>query len=779
MNSCNRPDCPGTISQTGFCDTCGRKPLAPPPNPSDARAPRSTAVAPLLASGRPSSGSTARTSGDGLWMGAGLVSLPILDFPDPASRILTDPKIPERSRTCGKDGCEAEVGRSYAGQPALSEGYCPRCGHPFSFMPKLSAGDLVAGQYEVVGCLDRGGLGWVYLARDTHLDGNYVALKGLINTNDAQALALAVSERRFLTALDHPNIVRIFNFVTHPDPHSGEHTGYIVMEYVGGLSLADIKAMAVQQPDALGGPLLVEHVIFIGREILAAFEYLHSHGLLYCDMKPSNVIRGRNRIKIIDLGAVRGIDDREAPIVGTSGYQVDRQEIRTQGLSVQSDIHTVGKTLEELFGVSADRLAERDGGAGNSRVWFGMESFRRVLERATHDDADRRFPSAATMSEQLRGALREILALRDGRERPEPSTVFTVTAALLDAELGMVPALANWTATRAVETAERKDVLLDGRPTAQAVAVGLPVPQVDPDDPAADFLATVSAIASHRLVDKLSAFRKESVEIELCRCRAYIELANLDEAQGCLDSAEKILRHAAHHDWRMAWHHGLLALAEGSVVAAEPKFADVYRALPGEDAPKLALGFCYEHLGEPAHAERHYEAVWRRDRSQASAAFGLARINLNRGDRAGAITVLDEVPEVSRHYDAARIAAVRVHAGRLAVGPEMGAGLPAAADFDAVAHRLPALYLDGGDKDGDSRDRLTAAVRETALAWVRENGNPEQVDGGEILGSRLSERGLRVLLEQSFRTLARQARNADDHGVLVDLANRFRPKSGR
>lgn len=461
-------------------------------------------------------------------MGAGLVSLPILEFPDPASRILTDPKVPEGSRTCGKDGCEAEVGPSYVGQPTLAKGYCPRCGHPFSFLPKLIAGDLVANQYEVVGCLDRGGLGWVYLARDTHLDGNYVALKGLINTNDAHALALAVSERRFLTALDHPNIVRIFNFVTHPDPHSGEHTGYIVMEYVGGLSLADIKTMAVQQPDALSGPLLVEDVIAYGCQILAAFEYLHGHGMLYCDMKPSNVIRSRNRVKIIDLGAVRGIDDREAPIVGTSSYQVDRQEIRTRGLSVQSDIHTVGETLQELFGVSADRLAERDSGAGNGRVWFGMESFRRVLERATHKEADRRFPSAAAMAEQLRGVWREILALQDGRPRPEPSTVFTVTAALLDAGLGIVPPLASWTATRAVETAQRRDVLLDGRPTTSAVAAGLPVPQVDAGDPAADFLAMVSVTASHRLIDKLSAFGSESVEIQLCRCRAHIELAELD-----------------------------------------------------------------------------------------------------------------------------------------------------------------------------------------------------------------------------------------------------------
>lgn len=785
MSSCTRPGCTGTVSQTGFCDTCGRKPLAPPPSSSVARGPRSLTGTIAQASGEPSrgsgvsGGSTARTSGDGQWISAGLVSLPLLELPDPASRILTDPKVPERSRICGKDGCDAEVGRSYAGQPALTEGYCPRCSTPFSFTPKLRAGDLVAGQYEVVGCLDRGGMGWVYLAKDTHLDDNYVALKGLINTNDAQALALAVSERRFLTALDHPNIVRIFNFVTHPDPHSGEQTGYIVMEYVGGLSLSEVKAMAMRQQDPLGGRLLVEYIIAYGREILAALEYLHSQGLLYCDMKPSNVIRSKNRVKIIDLGAVRRIDDRQAPIVGTVGYQVDSREISTRGLSVQSDIRTVGKTLEELFGVCADRLAEHDGGPGNSRLGFGLESFRQVLERATQEEADRRFPSAAAMSEQLRGVLREILALRDGRPRPEPSTVFTVTAALLDGGLGMVPALVRWTATPAVETAQRRDVLGAGRPTTSAVAVGLPVPHVDADDPAAGFLATVTETASRRLVDKLSAFQKESVEIQLYGCRVHIELADIEEARGCLDRAQKMLGAAAAHDWRIAWHLGLLALAEGSVAEAELNFTEVYRALPGEDAPKLALGFCYEYLGKLEQAQRCYESVWRRDRSQAGAAFGLARICLNRADRAGAVTILDEVPEVSRHYDAAQIAAVRIHAGRLERGTGAGNGLPAAADFSEVVRRLPALYLDGGNEDGDSRDRLTAAVRETALAWVLETEDHEQVDGGEILGSRLSERELRLRLEQSFRNLARQARSVDDHGVLIDLANAVRPDTVR
>ncbi len=695
------------------------------------------------------------------WMCAGLVPLPIFDFPDPATRILSN-NLPEQGRICGNDGCNAEIGRARSGEPAHTEGSCPQCGTPFTQTPKLREGDLVADRYEIVGCLARGGLGLVYLAKDTNLD-HYVALKGLINTNDARALELEVLERRFLTKLNHPNIVRIYNFVTHADPHSGEVTGYIVMEYVGGLSLAEVRDIAAKHQEPLGGPLRVEHVVAYGIEILDAFEYLHSQGLLYYDMKPSNVIRSADRIKIIDLGATRRVDDHQSPIVETPGYRVGSEEIR----SVRSDIHTVGRTLEALFSVSADVLTP-DTEPASGQASFEIESFRRALDRATHEQADRRFPSAAAMSQQLRGVLREILSLRDEQPRPEPSTMFTVTAALLDAGLGMVPPLASWT-KRAIGYDATLD---DGRPSAAAVAIGLPVPQVDASDPAVNFLATVNATDLRWLIDQLATFPHDSIEIQLRSCRAHLELADLTKSQACLERAKEILGKAADYDWRLAWHHGLLALANDEIADAEARFAEVYHALPGEDAPKLALGFCCEELGKSDDAERYYKAVWRRDHSQASAAFGIVRICLRRGNRNDAVAILDEVPAVSRHCDAARIAAVRILSGRLAAGP--GNGLPTMADFGAVVRRLPTLNLDGGDAHGAARDRLTAAVREVALAWVRETGGDGRLNGHDILGEHVTKRKLRELLEISFRALALQASNISDHGVLIDRANAVR-----
>ena len=79
-------------------------------------------------------------------------------------------------------------------------------------------------------------MGWIYLARDRNVSDRWVVLKGLLNAGDGDAMAAALAERRFLAEVEHPNIVKIFNFVEH------EGSGYIVMEYVGGRSLKQILA---------------------------------------------------------------------------------------------------------------------------------------------------------------------------------------------------------------------------------------------------------------------------------------------------------------------------------------------------------------------------------------------------------------------------------------------------------------------------------------------------------------------------------------------------------
>ena len=197
---------------------------------------------------------------------------------------MADPQVAEQRRFCAR--CGEPVGRGRDGARARTEGFCRKCGRPFSFTPKLRAGDLVAGQYEVVGCLAHGGLGWIYLARDRNVSDRWVVLKGLLNSGDEDAMAAALAERRFLAEVEHPNIVKIHNFVEH------EGDGYIVMEYVGGTSLRGHPRGRGARPTA-AAPTRCRSTQAIAYmlEILPALGYLHELGLLFCDFKPDNVIQ--------------------------------------------------------------------------------------------------------------------------------------------------------------------------------------------------------------------------------------------------------------------------------------------------------------------------------------------------------------------------------------------------------------------------------------------------------------------------------------------------------
>ncbi len=171
-------------------------------------------------------------------LGGGLVEVPRVYERDPLTALMTNPVVAEAKRFCWN--CNRPVGRAGKDGPARSEGTCPRCGSPFSFLPQLSPGDMVADQYRIKGCIAHGGLGWVYLAFDTNVNGRPVVLKGLVHSGDAEAQTAAMAERQFLAEVTHPSIVKIFNFVEHADKH-GEPVGYIVMEYVGGTSLKQPK----------------------------------------------------------------------------------------------------------------------------------------------------------------------------------------------------------------------------------------------------------------------------------------------------------------------------------------------------------------------------------------------------------------------------------------------------------------------------------------------------------------------------------------------------------
>ncbi|MEV5299026.1 serine/threonine-protein kinase [Amycolatopsis methanolica] len=745
------------------------RPPAPPPEPSVPAVlpdPGTDSVLPERSSGHTGSGSqpgtgpgTGAGTGTGAFpgtsrrtgrrtrrgrLGAGLVEVPPVPYRDPASAVLTNPVVSEEKRYCGN--CSAKVGRGSAGP----EGVCEKCGTAYSFLPTLQPGDLVGGQYEVLGAIAYGGLGWIYLAKDRNVNDRWVVLKGLIDTGDPTAVAAAVNETRFLAEVEHPNIVKIYNFVQHPDARTGHAIGYIVMEYIGGQSLRQL-ALAHQRAAGRPEPLPIAQVIAYGLEILPALGYLHSQGLLYCDLKPDNVIQTHEQLKLIDMGAVRRIDDYTSPLFFTTGYSAP--ELTTHGASIASDLYTVGRTLAVLsFEFNGYTTKYKAGLPTPDEIplfkLFG--SYYRFLKRATHPDPDRRFLSAEEMADQLAGVLREIISMGTGKPRPAVSTVFGPETNTFGVDL-VVPE-AGWTVPL---------------PDAVEVVSGLPIPQVDTDDPAAGVLATTTAVDPRAAIDALAGAPPDSIEVRLRIVRARIELGELAEANRQLQAAQYLAIRAGYpHDWRIDWHRGLIELAGGRPRVANVAFETVYDDLPGEIAPKLALAVSAEGIGDYFTAARLYEQVWRTDRTYVSAAFGLARVYLAQGARAGAIEVLESVPSASTHYVAAQVAAIKIKTR--ASGPNTSVS---EADLVDAGVKLEQLRL-----DAERRTRISAEVLEAAFSYVQ-GAPPGYRTSAKVLGCDLSERDIRFGLERCYRTLARLAHTAGERIELVDRANSVRPRT--
>jgi serine/threonine-protein kinase PknG len=767
--TCAQPGCGGTI-EDGYCTVCG---IAP--TPVSAPSPPRAASVMSGASGGQGSASWSAGTGTGSGsrrgtrgsrggsgrssrgaLGAGLVEVPPVPARDPATAILADPRVPESRRFCGN--CGQRVGQSVNGRAGLTEGFCRQCGTRFSFSPKLAPGELVAGQYEVLGCLAHGGLGWVYLARDRNVSDRWVVLKGLLNTGDADAMAAAVAERQFLAQVEHPNIVRIYNFVEHVSASDGESAGYIVMEYVGGKSLKEIRLDARQA----GGAVPLAHALAYAIEILPALGYLHDRGLVYCDFKPDNVIQTEEQLKLIDMGGVRPIDGDE-PIYGTVGYQAP--EIEADGPSPSSDLYTVGRALAVLTFEFAGYQGEYKYRLPDAVPLLAeQESFARLLRRATNPDPDRRFQSAAEMAEQTTGVLREVLSATDGQPRPAFSRLFSPELRAIGAELTPI-------------TGERIRV---SPPSAAEAIAGLPAPLADGTDPAAGYLATLGTVAPEQQAAALLAAVAggsdaggsvppavaTSPETKLALARALITAGDPDSAGTYL--AE--LAAADPADWRIAWHNGLRELASGRPDAARADFTAVYDELPGEPAPKLALAFAAEALGDEVAARRYYQLVWTIDRSYVSAAFGAARACLSLGDRPAAIAAVAAVPDTSSYHAPAQIAAVRL----LIAG---GAGV-SASDVRQADGRLVRLSL-----DDLRRQQLTVEILHAALDWVadarpagaRVGGASD--GGGAILGCEPNERALRFGLERGYRALAGLTQDHARRVELVDMANSVRPRT--
>ncbi|HEY1555478.1 MAG TPA: serine/threonine-protein kinase, partial [Kofleriaceae bacterium] len=165
-------------------------------------------------------------------------------------------------------------------------------------------------RFELIRELARGGMGQVFLARDTKL-GRKVAIKFLLH-DDPDFVQRFLVEARATARCTHENIVTIYEV--------GEFQGlpYMVLEYLEGKTLSDVLE---GQPSAKQFTELMIHVV-------RALERAHEHGIVHRDLKPSNIfVTDRGQVKVLDFGVARVID-RAGVLTETIAARAETQELR-------------------------------------------------------------------------------------------------------------------------------------------------------------------------------------------------------------------------------------------------------------------------------------------------------------------------------------------------------------------------------------------------------------------------------------------------------------------
>jgi serine/threonine protein kinase/Tol biopolymer transport system component len=224
----------------------------------------------------------------------------------------------------------------------------------------LNAGTRL-GPYEIVSPLGAGGMGEVYRARDSRLERD-VAVKVLPASfaSDAERLRRFEQEARAVAALNHPNILAVYDIGTH------EGAPYLVSELLEGETLRERLG---------GGALPARKVIDYAVQAAHGLAAAHEKGIVHRDLKPENVFVTKDgRVKILDFGlakltATEGAADSAslAPtspsmtdpgmVLGTVGY-MSPEQVRGKPADQRSDIFSLGAILYELL--TGQRAFRRD-----------------------------------------------------------------------------------------------------------------------------------------------------------------------------------------------------------------------------------------------------------------------------------------------------------------------------------------------------------------------------------------------------------------------------------
>jgi len=197
---------------------------------------------------------------------------------------------------------------------------------------------MIGENIEIIKKLKEGGTANVYLGVDTWT-GFPVAVKELKSNffkSDFVRQKFKQEANQYLY-LDHPNIVKLKNFIDAGD------SAYLVMEFVEGHNLNDYQ-------NNVTGPMPCGMAALLVSEILKALDHTHENSVYHLDIKPANVMLSeQNEIKVLDFGISQDVSEKESDkMVGTPSY-MSPEQIDGKGIDQRTDIYAAGVTLYELI----------------------------------------------------------------------------------------------------------------------------------------------------------------------------------------------------------------------------------------------------------------------------------------------------------------------------------------------------------------------------------------------------------------------------------------------
>lgn len=288
---------------------------------------------------------------------------------------------------------------------------CANCGHALGATgAHRMLGQVMLGQYELVDVLGQGGMSVVFKGKHKMTD-QEVALKILPPELAAhsQVKSRFLEEAKALAALDHPNIVHLYNF--------GQENGFFVlaMQYVQGATWERMILENKRQDWVAACKITVD--------VLRALEYAHGRGVVHRDMKPSNVlVRSHdNMATVMDFGIAKMTTSTKltatGQTMGTVRY-MSPEQVRGQEVDLRTDLYSLGATLYEAltgdtpfdgsthFEIMTKHLSEvpkRPSDRGFEVPLAVEDALMRSLAKKPQD----RFENAREMRKILEAALRE------------------------------------------------------------------------------------------------------------------------------------------------------------------------------------------------------------------------------------------------------------------------------------------------------------------------------------------------------------------------------------